>query len=281
VSKGSTSTPAWTPSEVAERCRALGARVELKGVKYRVYPPDGGGPVFFNAYQESRGVHLPNVLRDLRRCGLDLQEAEQEERERRSARPAPAALARPIADPAIVAAIQAKLAEASSNDTTDDTEEAAVAAPRDTPAAMPRATPFDARRELAELREMIRSQDASHLEMMAQADARIRALEDQLADLLSGRITRPPSITELVRRAVLAWFEAHPGLKVTPALLEMNLDGKLPKGHAKTAVAGACRDLVIAGKLRSGGAGPATGPAALRGIYWLAEESAPGPAKTD
>lgn len=269
MTKGSTSAPAWTPSEVAERCAALGARVELKGTKYRVYPPEGGGPVFFNAQRETNGSHLPNVLRDLRRFGLDLQEAGREER--RSARPAPVALARPAVDPATAQRLTERLTGPDDDPDDDNTEEAAVAAPRDTPADMAR-IPFDARREMSELREMIRSQDASHLEMMAQADVRIRALEERLDDLMSGRIVRPPSISELVRRAVLAWFEAHPGLKVTPALLEMNLGNQLPKGYGKTAVAGACRDLVLAGKILGGG--PSTGSAANRGIYWMAEAPA-------
>lgn len=261
---GNSRTPAWSPGELADRCEALGARVAITSNQYRVYPPNGGRPVFFNSDRDSSGAHLPNILRDLRQGGLDVVGAW--EAEQRAKRPVVrTALERPlIPDPDTVAAVRAKLAE----NTTPTTKEAAMAAPRDTPASMPR-IPFDARREMSELREMIRNQDASHLEMMAQADARIRVLEDQLADLLAGRTVRPPSISELVRRVVLAWFEAHPGMKITPQILEINLEGQLPDGHGKTMVAGACRDLVLAGKVAGGS--PRSGEGAGRGVYWLAE----------
>jgi hypothetical protein len=271
MSKGSTSAPAWTPDEVAERCRALGARVVLKSNQYRVYPPDGGGPVFFNAFQESRGVHLPNVLRDLRRHGLDLLEAWQEEQEaqRRSVRPAPEPLARPAIDPATAARLAAKVDHPVGQTFSTTTKEAAMAAP--TPRPHPTTIPTGPaiQRQLEELREMVRRQDESFLEMLAQQEARTRALEEQLADILSGEGPRAPSLSELVRRAVLAWFEAHPGMKITPQLLEMNLEGQLPEKRSKAMVAAACRDLALAGKLDGGG--PRSGDGAGRGVYWLAE----------
>jgi hypothetical protein len=262
VSKGSASTsaPAWTPDEVAERCQALGARVELKGTKYRVYPPEGGGPVFFNSYREANGAHLGNVLRELRRFGLDLVEAE---RERRSATP-PAQLTRPVADPAIVAAIQAKLAEAADNDTTTE-QEPAMATPKPTP---PTPITFNVRTELAELREAMQRQGDTAMEMLADAERRIDALEAELAAIRTSGVTRGPSTSELVRQAVLAWFVAHPGQRMTPQVLEMNLDadGALPERHGKTMVAAGCRDLLLAGRLQGGGAKEGSQP--TRGIYW-------------
>lgn len=268
---GNSRTPAWGPKELADRCEALKARVTITGNRYRVYPPNGGRPVFFDAGRDSRGSHLPNVLRDLREGGLDLVAAWEEEQRTKKA-PTPPRLEQPAVDPEIAAAIRAKLAEDSAEDDDTTTKEATVADPRPTP---PVRIPFDARREMSELRDMIRSQDASHLEMMAQADARIRMLEDQLSDLLSGRTVRPPSVSELVRRAVLAWFEEHPGMKITPQLLEMNLDGQLPEGHGKTMVAGACRELAMAGKLNGGG--PRAGEGAARGVYWLTEPEPTAP----
>lgn len=271
---GNSRTPAWGPSELADRCEALGARVTMTGNQYRVYPPNGGRPVFFDSGRDSRGSHLPNVLRDLRHGGLDLVGAWEEEQ--RTKRPAPRPqLERPVIDQGTVAAVMAKLAESSTPTTAPTTKEATVADPK--PTALAR-IPFDARREMAELREMIRSQDASHLEMMAQADARIRSLEDQLADIMAGRTVRPPSTSELVRRVVLAWFEEHPGMKITPQLLEMNLNGQLPEKTSKTMVAGACRELALAGKLNGGG--PRVGDATGRGVYWLAEPAAE-PEKTE
>lgn len=252
---GSSSAPAWTPREVADRCEALGARVELKGTKYRVYPPDGGQPVFFNAQRETNGSHLPNVLRDLRRNGLDLQDAEREAQERRKSERAPEPMTQRLA-PEVVAAV------AATRTTTD--RRTTVATPNDVPRI-----PFDARREMAELRDMVRKQGDDALEMLAAAERRIEALEDQLADIMAGRTVRPPSVSELVRRAVLAWFEAHPGMKITPQLLEMQNDIALPEGYGRTMVAGACRDLAMAAKLDGGG--PRSGEGAARGVYWLAE----------
>lgn len=260
MSKGSTSAPAWTPDEVAERCRALGARVELKSTKYRVYPPDGGGPVFFNAYRETNGSHLPNVLRELRRCGLDLVEAEQE---RRSAT-TPSPMTRQVVDPEIMAAIQAKLSAAADDDTTTE-QEPAMAAPKPTP---PTPITFNVRTELAQLREAMQRQGDTAMEMLADAERRIGALEAELAAIRSGGVARGPSTSELVRQAVLAWFVAHPGQRMTPQVLEMNLDadGGLPAGTGKTMVAGGCRDLLQAGRLQGGGAKEGSQP--TRGIYW-------------
>lgn len=257
MTKGSTSAPAWTPREVAERCEALGARVELKGTKYRVYPPRGGGPVFFSAQREKNGSHLPNVLRDLRRLGLDLAGAEREMRERLSPRPPT-----PLTRSAISSVTAAKLAELV-NDTTTE-QEPPMAAPKPTP---PTSITFNVRQEIADLRETLRRQGDTALEMLASAERRIEALEAEVAQLRGrGGLNRGPSTSELVRRAVLAWFIAHPGMRITPQVLEMNLDGQLPEGYGKTMVAGGCRDLTHAGRLQGGGT--KAGEAPSRGVYW-------------
>jgi hypothetical protein len=276
---GSTSAPAWTPTEVAERCEALGARVELVGPRYVIYPPNGGRIIRFNRKREQNGTHLPNVLKDLRIAGLDLVAAWREEQERRSTQPAPEPLARPALDQATAQRLAAKVAHSVGQTFSTTTKEAAMAAPtpRPSPSTIPTAPAI--LRQLEELREMIRRQDESHLEMLGQADGRIRALEARLDDIMSGQAPRPPSISELVRRAVLAWFEAHPGMKITPQLLEMNLDGQLPETTGKTMVAGACRDLALAGKLDGGG--PRAGDGAGRGVYWLAEPKTEAPPEGD
>jgi hypothetical protein len=267
MTKGSSSAPAWTPREVADRCEALGARVELKGAKYRVYPPRGGGPVFFNAQRETNGSHLSNVLRDLRRLGLDLAEAEREIQERRSTLVPTAVLTvRDRISPETQAAIKAIATEAiAARSTTPTTEqEPPMAAPKPTP---PTSITFNVRQEIADLRETLRRQGDTALEMLASAERRIAALEAEVAELRGrGGLNRGPSTSELVRRSVLAWFIAHPGMRITPQVLEMNLDGQLPEGYGKTMVAGGCRDLTHAGRLQGGGT--KAGEAPSRGVYW-------------
>lgn len=267
MSKGSTSAGAWTPDEVAERCRALGARVDLKGTKYRVYPPDGGGPVFFNAYRETNGSHLPNVLHDLRRLGLDLVAAEQERRS--AALPSP--MTRPAVDPDQARRLAAAVDRAAATPAaqrrygTTTEQEPAMAAPKPAP---PTPITFNVRAELAELREAMQRQGDSFLEMLTGYERRVEALEAELAAIRSGGVVRGPSTSELVRQAALAWFVAHPGQRTTPQLLELQLDadGALPAGTGKTMVAGGCRDLLLAGRLQGGGAKEGNQP--TRGVYW-------------
>jgi hypothetical protein len=132
-------------------------------------------------------------------------------------------------------------------------------------------------RELAELREMIRNQaetaETERLELLGQLgemERRVRALEDQLVGGVERPgPARPATVTELVRAVVLRWFEDHRGLKITPQMLEMNLDD-LPAGRGKTTVAGVCRDLVTDGLLQGGGT--REGVSLLRGVYWMAPE---------
>jgi hypothetical protein len=264
----------WTPREVAERCEALGARVELKGTKYRVYGPDGGQPVFFNAQRETNGSHLPNVLRDLRRNGLDLLEAERDAQERRSARP-PEPLTQQLPAEALERVASSPAAQRRYGTTpsmaTND-RSITVASPKDVPRI-----PFDARREMAELRDMVRKQGDDALEMLAAAERRIADLEGEVAELRAGsNQLRGPSMSELVRRVVWQWFLEHPGQKTTPQVLEMNIAEELPEGHGKTMVAAGCRDLVAAGRLQGGGT--KTGTAPTRGVYWFdpAADTQPG-----
>lgn len=276
--KGSSSAPTWTPAELAARCEALGARVEEVGNRYVVYPPDGGRIVRFNRTREQNGTHLPNVLKLLREGGLDVVAAWHDEQEqRRSARPTPDPLAKPALDPQIAAKIRAQL-ETTTTTTTKETAMAVPQDPRPTPTPLPTAPAI--LRQLAELRDMVRAavdgaaelvaeQEERYSAQLADAAKRIAALEERLDNLTGGRVPiRPVSITELVRRAALAWFEAHPGVRTTPQLLEAMLGDQLPEGRGKTTLAGVCMDLAKAGEIQGGGANS-------RGIYWLEPKPAP------
>jgi hypothetical protein len=233
---------ALTPTELADRVRNHPGtdRVELDGITWRAYPRDRSArPVFWSAARMGSGTQLPNVLRDLRRSGMDIE------------RP-------PATTPA------------------PTTQEEPVASPRDmprTPTTIP--TGPAVTKELAELRDMVRrasdraeAAEKSALEFGVEAERRISQLGDRIArledQLAGGR--KPPTITELTRAAVHRWFRDHPGMRLTPQILELNAGDDLPAGRGKTTVAGVCADLVRAGLL-SGGA--ASGQPDSRGVYWF------------
>lgn len=213
--------------------------VTQDGVTWKVFPKDATKrPVFFTSIRFGNGVTLANILRDLRRSGIDLERPE----------PTP--------------------------ETT--TKETAVAAP--TPKDMPTSTvtrlPRDAREEIAELRDMVRksteanaSEVGAALGMLAEADRRITELMGRVARL-EGQLVgarKAPSVTELTRGAVLRWFREHPMMRISPQLLEMNAGDQLPEARGKTTVAGVCADLVKAGHLCGGGTKTGAG---THGIYW-------------
>ena len=61
-----------TPTEVASRAEASGARVELVSGRYRVYPPDRSqSPIFFGERFDNGRARL-NVIAALRRAGVDV-----------------------------------------------------------------------------------------------------------------------------------------------------------------------------------------------------------------
>ena len=200
------------------------------------------------------------MLQALRGAGLDL--LEEFQRELRPSLRAPEPLVQRLA-PEVVAAVTAERTRAETAKTTTD-RRTTMATPQDVPR-----NPFEARRELAELRETVRKQEASILEMLAQADNRIRALETEVAQLRDAErsgMLRGPSTSELVRRVAWQWFTQHPGQKTTPQILEMNIADDLPEGYGKSMVAGGCRDLLKLGRIQGGGA--RAGDAPTRGIYW-------------
>lgn len=61
-----------TSKELAERAESLGARVELRGGRYRVYPPDPTKPPVFFGTRLHRGSEYRNIVGQLRRVGLDV-----------------------------------------------------------------------------------------------------------------------------------------------------------------------------------------------------------------
>lgn len=212
--------------------------VTQDGATWKVFPKDSTKrPIFFTSVRFGSGVMLANILRDLRRSGIDLERPE-------------------VAAPT--------------------TKENAVVAPspKDMPSSTVTRLPRDAREEIAELREMVRrstetsaSEVSEALGMLAEADRRVRELEGRVARL-EGQLVgarKAPTVTELTRGAVLRWFREHPGMRISPQLLEMNAGDQLPEARGKTTVAGVCADLVKAGHLQGGGTKSGVG---THGIYW-------------
>lgn len=84
-------------------------------------------------------------------------------------------------------------------------------------------------------------------------------------------VPAPPSPMAIVRELVLAFFQTHRGIKMSPEVVRTNIADQIPEGAIHTAVANACRDLSVAGKLQGGGTNSKgkAGPSGTRGIYWL------------
>jgi hypothetical protein len=248
-----------TADQIAARCRALpGVRVELSGGRYTVYSAvPGTRPVSFAASKHSRGSHLDNVLRDLRRNGVDLE---------RSSTPTPAAMP------------QTKETAVSEQDRNGramvTTRQELVPATRG---------------EVGDLREMVRTavermttQGDAAMAMLAEAERRHDALSDEVTRLrgevaglrdevaaaraVAGREVLPPTRAEILRGIVFAYFQTIPGVKITPSIVEANCGDDLPDGRGKTDVAGACNDLFKAGKLK--GVPKRDGAGRERGLYW-------------
>lgn len=78
-----------TPKQIADRAETLGARVEYKDCKFRVYPSDHEhGPVFFpDRFGDGRA--RSNTISSLRRAGIDI--AAEPEQEAPTSMPTPPA----------------------------------------------------------------------------------------------------------------------------------------------------------------------------------------------
>jgi hypothetical protein len=260
-----TSLTALEPAELARMCAERGARVVRDGHVYRVYPPDPSKrPVFFSAIRTRQGASLDTQIRDLRRAGLDL---------RAPVRTPPAAPPKSVPARTPVRA-PSRTATAVQPEPQED-EVPQTATPDRT--VVPHG-PLATRKEAAELREMVRSSQDAVMGMLAQAEQQITDLKAEVARL-GGEVTdlraevtslrtgvKPPSKAEQVRAAVFAYFEAHPGMKLSPQLVEVNAEGTLPQGLHATAVANACKELANAGKLKGGASRDSRNRE--RGIYW-------------
>lgn len=249
--------PVLSPDELADICRSVeGCRVELDGTTYRVYPPNRGtSPVFFSSIRLRTSSGMANKISDLRRAGIDVR-AILAERTKPTPKPGPP---KQQEDPTTMTAER-----------------------------VPDISPAMTRREGAELREMVRkvSETCDALAgMLAEADRRVIAQAETIADQgaaldevraevrhlrSAGPVAKPKakplSRAEVIRRAALAWFTAHPGTRMNPAGLAGNIGDDLPEDWQPSEIGGACRDLVKAGKIK-GGATRDT-PAARKGLYW-------------
>lgn len=230
------------PQDLAALCEAHPDvnRVELNGQTYGVYPKNvGKRPVYFSAARIGNGSNLDNLLRDFRKSGIDLE------------RPA----------------------------TQEDTVSRPTTPERNSPIP-----PVATRREVEDLREMIRTAQETTLGMLTEEEKRITELTTEVGELRAqvarlsagGVAVRPESTSSIVRRLVRTYFEAHPGMKLNPALVELNLADDLPAGVGKTMVANETRNLRDQGVLRGGSAGPTKG-GPDRGIYWYEPEAVDTP----
>lgn len=250
-----------TAHEIADRCEALGARVDRSGNRYKVYPPDQSQrPVFF-ARKLHSGPEIPNILNTLAKAGLDvLAEPEKE----------PAPVPEPLTQ---------RMSDALRNAKPSPPPARNGRIP--TPPSAPRINPAEPRTEdellglLVEAEKRIEAQGQQILglsqqltDIVQQHDRVTRNLVERIMRLEEGRLM-PPRVTvgQLVREAVLAFLQARPGERWTPQMIELNIKD-LPEERGKTAVANACKDLATEGQLQGGGSNKKGEPQTTRGIYW-------------
>lgn len=292
----------FTTEELAKLLRDHPAvrLVEKLGGQYRVYPVDTTKrPVFFTEARVRYGRGKMNLLQHLRRSGIDLERTEPDDQ--------PEPTDQPTTEP-----------------TTE--QEPVMATPKDMPARV--ATPVEELRDdFEKLREALtltadgmQAELRAALEMLAEAERRqteqaglLKKHNQMITNLfvrtgdLQARVDtiaangtaptgaepdRPPILTlsQRVEAIVLEFLAAHPGLKMSPAMLEANLADQLPPGRQKTTTSMVLREMAQAepprvrvfyprGESRPGGAPP---------LYWLdppaepeqAQESAAEPAQS-
>lgn len=292
--------------QIAKRCQELGARVEIRGAKWWIYPPDHSqAPLSFSrlaGHMAGNGSAQANLISDLRKAGLDLV---LDARAERNAKPTPAPSTEEHADMTV------------NGYTVDGTTKPfdyrkAYTDLRDQAKVLDAATAT----ALADIRDHVKRQDGALVAMVAEQEgrisenateqdnriralaARVKALEQLLA---RGEVTvaapkppAPPSKPEVARRAVLAFYTAHRGLKLSPMAVRANIEDQLvaelapegmPVGVAKdqtvgnmlavmppTTVAASCRTLADAGQLMGGGkTGGPLNP--NHGVYWMPAET--------
>lgn len=233
-----------TPDEMAARCARLGARVDQRGHRWLIYPPDPDARVLAFSALHMQGNHQANVVSDLRKAGLDVLSAEATGK---VPKPAP-----PTVPPS-------------------PTEKAEPV--NETPKPGPPASTEAWRKAIAEVRDQCRQLSDTTVKMLAEqetalakANARIAELEERLDVVAPKPMPKPPTTAEICQAAIMGWFEAMPrGFKASPSTVEANLVDRLPESRVKTAVAHACRELVLAGRLSGGGR---VGQSA-HGLYWM------------
>lgn len=150
--KGAKKAPDLTPVEIARRAQELGARVEFKDGKYRIYPPDRTkSPVFMSEkFGDPRSSR--NAISELRHAGLDVLTEPQTEQETPTMAPTPGTRTAPKPGPSTTARAAAALEQQFKdlfelvtteleklNDRVDDLETRLAATPGAPPAKDPNA----------------------------------------------------------------------------------------------------------------------------------------------
>jgi hypothetical protein len=290
--------------QIAKRCEELGARIEIRGAKWWVFPPDPDlPPISFSrlaGHMSGNGTAQANLLSDLRKRGLDL-----------------------------LAGSRDALKPSTTDRGTEETPMPDVASVNGY-TQHGTAKPFDYRKAYADLKdqvatlveqletyvhtddadarkigERIAKLDQATVAMLAEQegritdnareqDRRLRAMAarlDKLEQLIAtgqlvpanGAKVAPPVPSKAVRLrdAVLAFYREYPGLKFSPMAVKANLEedrqmADMLTTMAPTAVAGACRDLMLSGDLMGGGkaGGKPGGPlAGNHGVYWAPKKT--------
>lgn len=183
-----------TPREVADRAQALGARVDFKDCRYRVYPADSEqGPVFFpDRFGDNRA--RSNTISALRRAGIDIvAEPEQETSAPMAAPSAPVANGKPVAMP-----------------------------PKP---AVPTLAKLE--QQLKDLLELVTENDTDRDRELVELRGRVAALEERLAATPGAPPAKDPDGD--LDEAILTFMRSAPIKLTAPAIhANLTLDGEVP-----------------------------------------------------
>jgi hypothetical protein len=256
-----------TPKQIADRAEELGARVASTGDRYKIFPPDPDQDMISIPARMGNGTERANLIARLRRAGLDIMKPSPADIPRKTINAAASAPVDTSALLEMLAESERRHAELLDRVRTLEEREEDPEVLRQVEAQ--RLLIGDAAQSIDNLtRRMVRYEQ--DIAVLGEARDRLVARVEELERGWSGEVVRKPT-SAVVRDLALAWFENHPGIRVSPELVKLNLGDQLPADTRPEAVATACKDLATAGKISGGGTNTKgkRGPTGTRGIYWF------------
>lgn len=184
---GTVTVSGLSPHQVAERASAMGARVELKSGRYRVYSTDPNQPPVFFADRFDHNRTRLNTISSLRRAGIDIANYQEETPE-------------PMTAPTM-RAVNGK---------------SAPTAPKPGPASLTKLE-----QQFKDLLELVTENDTDRDRELVELRTRVTELETRLAGTPGAPPAKDPDGD--LDDAILAFMKSAP-IKLTAPAIHANLD---------------------------------------------------------